>query len=107
MSSSAASNIAEATPDAVPSLNVEASCHYADDAGIERNMNRCLLDERSARDELGRKWSEYPVSYRSQCARYVSRSGGGTYTDLLTCVEMNVHAHELSERGRQKDQAAN
>jgi len=94
-------------PNVVPTLNVEASCQYAADIAIDRNVSRCLLDERRAREEIGHKWSELPASYRSQCSRYASRSGGGTYTDLLTCFEMDLHAGELSRRGRQEYQAAN
>jgi hypothetical protein len=92
---------------AVPTLDVEASCHYAADVAIDRNVNRCLLDEGRAREELAHKWSEFPAAYRSQCSRYASRSGGGTYTDLLTCLEMDLHAGEVNRRDRQKDQAAN
>lgn len=94
-------------PNVIPTLDIEVRCQDAADIANDRNVNRCVSDERSARDELARKWTAFPASYRSQCARYVSRSGGGTYTDLLTCLEMGLHAHELSERGRQGNQAAN
>jgi hypothetical protein len=101
------SNNIDVAPEAVPSLNIEASCQDAATAAFDRNVSRCLSDERRARDELASKWREYPPSYRSQCAGYSSRSGGGTYTDLLTCLEMDLHARELSDRGRRKAQAAN
>lgn len=93
-------------PGAIPSLDIQASCRYADDHAIDHNLKRCLLDETKARDELTHRWAEFFAAYPSQCSRYASR-GGGTYTDLLTCLEMDVHAGELNDRDQRKDKAAN
>jgi hypothetical protein len=79
----------------VPRLNVEASCRYAGDIGADTNVNRCRSDESSARDQLVQRWSDFAVADRSQCSRYSTRGGGGTYTDLLTCLEMSRYAGEL------------
>ena len=84
----------------VPRLNVKASCRYAGDIGADTNVNRCLSDESSARDQLVRRWSDFPVADRSQCSRYSTRSGGGTYSDLLTCLEMSRYAGELHAKTR-------
>jgi hypothetical protein len=84
----------------VPRLNVEESCRYTGDIAVETNVSRCLLDERSARDQLVQAWSTYPAADRSQCARYSTRSGGGTYTDLLTCLELSVRADALHAKNR-------
>jgi hypothetical protein len=88
-------NLGEEEANSVPRLNVEASCRYASDIGADTNVNRCLSDESSARDQLVHRWSEFPVADRSQCSRYSTRSGGGTYSDLLTCLEMSRYAGEL------------
>jgi hypothetical protein len=84
----------------VPRLNVEESCRYAGDIAAETNVGRCLSDERSAHDQLVQAWSAFPAADRSQCTRYSTRSGGGTYTDLLTCLELSVRADELHAKNR-------
>lgn len=93
-------DIGEEEPTSVPRLNVEASCRYAGDIGADTNVNRCLLDENSARDQLVHRWSDFPVADRSRCSRYSTRSGGGTYSDLLTCLEMSRYAGELHAKNR-------
>jgi hypothetical protein len=92
--------IGEEEPTGVPRLNVEASCRYAGDIGADTNVNRCLSDESSARDQLVQRWSDFPVADRSQCSRYSTRSGGGTYSDLLTCLEMSQYAGELHAKNK-------
>jgi hypothetical protein len=87
--------IGEEEPTGVPRLNVEASCRYSGDIGADTNLNRCNLDENGARDQLAHRWGEFSAADRSQCARYSTRSGGGTYTDLLTCLEMSLYVSEL------------
>jgi hypothetical protein len=84
----------------VPRLNVQESCRYSGDIAADTNVNRCLQDESSARDQLVQTWSGFPAAYRSQCTRYSTRGGGGTYTDLITCLEMSLHANELHAKNR-------
>jgi hypothetical protein len=83
----------ETVVEGVPTLNSDASCHSADDLTVDQNVNRCLAVESSARDQLDRKWAEYPGPDRSRCLRYSTTSGG--YADLLTCLEMEVYARNL------------
>jgi hypothetical protein len=84
----------------VPALNSEASCHPADNLAVEESMNRCRGDESSARDQLARRWTEFPSADRAHCMRYTSLGGGGTYTDLLTCLEMEQYARNLNIKSR-------
>jgi hypothetical protein len=93
-------NIGGEEATSVPRLNAKASCRYAGDIGADTNVNRCLSDESSARDQLVQRWSDFPVADRSQCSRYSTRSGGGTYSDLLTCLEMSRYAGELRAKNR-------
>jgi hypothetical protein len=84
----------------VPRLNIEESCRYSGDIAADTNVNRCRQDESGAHDQLVQTWSRFPAADRSQCTRYSTRSGGGTYTDLLTCLEMSLHANELHAKNR-------
>jgi hypothetical protein len=84
----------------IPTLNFEASCHLDDNLAVDQNANHCLALERGARDQLARKWAEFPSEDRSQCARYTSAGGGGTYTDLLTCLESKLFVRNLHDKNR-------
>jgi hypothetical protein len=87
--------IAVAILTSVPTLDVEASCHSAESLGADRNVNLCLAVESSAREQLVQKWTKFPSADRSHCARYTTAGSGGTYTDLLTCLEMEVDVKTL------------
>jgi hypothetical protein len=84
----------------VPTLNFEASCHLAANLAFDQNVNRCLADESKARDQLAHKWAEFPSADRLHCVRYSSAGGAGTYTDLLTCLELELNVRSLHEKNR-------
>jgi hypothetical protein len=84
----------------VPALDIEASCHPAENLAVDQNAARCLSSEGSARDQLAHKWTEFPSADRLHCMRYTTTGGGGTYTDLLTCLEMDSDARHLETKNR-------
>jgi hypothetical protein len=86
----------------VPALHAEASCHLADNLAVDQNVNHCLSVESSARAQLALQWTEFPSADRSHCMRYSSAGGGGTYTDLLTCLEMELDARNLHVKNRSR-----
>lgn len=90
----------ETFAEGVPTLNSEASCHPTENLAVDQNVDRCLSAESSARDQLAHKWAEFPSADRSHCARYTTSGGGGTYTDLLTCLEMDLDARNLNTKNR-------
>jgi hypothetical protein len=85
----------EIVVESIPPLNSEASCHLAETLAVDQNVNHCLSLENNARDQLARRWVEFPSTDRSLCIRYSSAGGGGTYTDLLTCLETEADARRL------------
>jgi hypothetical protein len=84
----------ETVTEGVPTLNSEASCHLVD---FDQSVERCFSLESRARDQLAHKWTEFPSADRSHCMRY---SSAGTYTDLLTCLEMEVDVRNLHAKSR-------
>jgi hypothetical protein len=94
MVSPARAAIAPASPRDLPKYNVEAACRRAAAIGPDgaRDTAICLQDENEARDQLIRKWSSFSAGDRASCARMTGSSGGGTYTELVTCLEMNSFA---------------
>jgi hypothetical protein len=84
----------------VPILNSEASCHLEDHLAVDQSVSLCLSAEGRARDQLAHKWTEFPSADRSHCMRYSGAGGGGTYTDLLTCLEMELYVRNLHMKNR-------
>jgi len=85
--------------DAVPSFNVQPSCQAAarGDAGIKQDLQVCLEDEKGARDELAKEWSQFAPNDRSLCTRLAATGGSPTYTELLVCLQMARDARKLSK----------
>jgi hypothetical protein len=90
----------QASAEGVPTLNSEATCHLADNLAVDQNVSRCLMLETKAHDQLAHSWADFPSDDRSHCVRYSAGGGGGTYTDLLTCLEMERHARDLHTKSR-------
>jgi hypothetical protein len=84
----------------IPTLNSEPTCHLADNLAFDQDVNHCLALESGARDQLARRWAEFPSADRSHCIRYSSAGGGGTHTDLLSCLETEVDARNLHAKSR-------
>ena len=80
--------------DAVPKLNVEATCRGSVEADKAMGLNspqsfdRCMSDENSARQQLGPVWSSYSPTVRAQCEGEATNGGEASYVDLLTCLQM-------------------
>jgi hypothetical protein len=86
-----------AVADPVPTFNVEPSCRQAasGDIGIKQDLSVCLEDEKGARDQLVKEWSEFAGADRSLCSRLATTGGAPTYTELLVCLEMARDARKL------------
>jgi hypothetical protein len=93
-------SVDETVVEGVPTLNSEANCHLAETLDVNENLSRCLLVETNARDELAHRWFEFPSTDRTHCTRYTTAGGGGTYTGLLTCLEMELHVRNLPVKNR-------
>jgi len=85
--------VAAPGPDHSPSFDVTPSCRAAAEAsGGHDRLEGCLASERGARDQLAKEWSQFPAASRSLCIRSASGGGEPTYTELLTCLEMDRDA---------------
>jgi hypothetical protein len=86
-----------AVADPVPQFNVEPSCRQAanGDIGIKQDLSVCLEDEKSARDQLEKEWSQFTPTDRGLCTRLSGTGGAPTYTELLVCLELARDARKL------------
>jgi hypothetical protein len=91
------SQVTIAVADRVPHLDVATSCRTATKAvvGLGQTMDGCLKSENGARDQLAKEWSSFPAPDRSSCLTLTRTGTTGTYTELLTCLEMKRDARRL------------
>ena len=84
--------------DQVPKLNFMPSCRATANGilGVQQDVDSCALSENEARDQLAKQWSEFSPADQASCTRLTTMSGsGGTYTELITCLEMKRDARKL------------
>jgi len=84
----------------VPTIDYEASCRAAERAtkGLVGTIDGCRMSERAARDALAKQWSTFPPADRQSCHSLTTAGTPGTYTELLTCLEMRRDARKLPDR---------
>ena len=78
--------------DKVPALDVESSCRAAakmgDSLSLDATLRQCLADEKSARDELEKQWTQFPVALRQRCVTTTETGGDPSYVEVLVCLQM-------------------
>ena len=79
-----------ALPKGFPSINFARSCRAVAElipAGAQ-GADGCTASEMEARHQLARDWNQFTQADRSSCVNSTTMGGGGTYTSLLTCLEL-------------------
>jgi hypothetical protein len=85
--------------DKVPSWNVEPSCRVEVNRTIPLgDVQVCMENERAARDQLAKEWEQFASADKSHCLRLSMLGGEPSYTDLLTCLELQRDARMLREK---------
>ena len=88
--------------DRVPTFNVEPYCRkIAARAAPVGDADVCLRKEREARDELVKQWAQFPPADKAFCQELHTIGGESTYTELLTCLELQRDARMLREREKE------
>lgn len=95
--------------DQIPVLDVTRSCRAA--AGtlgiMKEDISSCMQSENAARDQLARQWSSFPPQDRAGCTRLTRLGGtGGTFTELITCLEIKRDAAKLPKESGTTGQVA-
>lgn len=85
-----------AAAEQVPTIDVTPSCRTAQNAlGIKVDVDTCVKSEERAREQLVKEWGGFPAADREACYSLTRIGGNGTYTDLLTCLEIKRDARLL------------
>ena len=95
--------------DGVPQLNVEQVCEGIakqggvtfHDPAIAQEKKNCLESERAVREELVKQWSSFAAADKTSCVNESRMGGESSYTELLTCLEMerDVRAMRNEQQG--------
>jgi hypothetical protein len=87
--------------DSVPTLDVGPTCRSASSGiiGLQQDINVCLQDEKNAREQLVKEWSQFGAADKSSCTALARTGGDPSYTELLVCLEMARDARKLSKDG--------
>ena len=76
--------------DDVPTLNVESGCRAAarmgDSLSLDATLRQCLADENSARHQLEKQWTQFPLALRQRCLATV-----------LVCLQMGRDAAQMED----------
>lgn len=83
----------------VPTIDVGPTCRAAakGSAGMQQDFDSCRKSEENARDLLVKQWSNFLSADRGSCYRLTTTGTPGTYTELLTCLEMKRDARALPD----------
>jgi hypothetical protein len=77
-------------PRGLPTINFARSCRTIAELGVggSRGVDGCTASEMEARDQLAKTWDQFVQADRNGCVSSTTMGGGGTYTSLLTCLEL-------------------
>ena len=83
----------------MPRIDYSASCRAASQGalGLPQDYDGCRRSEEAARDALTQQWSSFLAADRTSCHRLTTMGTPGTYTELLTCLEMKRDARNLPD----------
>jgi hypothetical protein len=83
----------------VPTINIDPTCRAAakGSAGMQQDFDSCRKSEQAARDVLVQQWASFLAADRGSCYRLTTTGTPGTYTELLTCLEMKRDARKLPD----------
>jgi len=87
--------------DGVPALDVEPGCRAAakmgDSLSLDSSLRQCLADEKSARAELEKQWSQFSPALRQRCVDTTETGGNPSYVEVLVCLQMGRDAAQMEK----------
>jgi hypothetical protein len=95
------STLVLAVADQVPTLNVEPGCRAAARMGhslsLDTSLRQCLVDEKGARQELEKEWTQFSPALRQRCVATTLSGSDASYVEVLVCLQMGREAAKLDE----------
>ena len=93
--------VGTAAAQGVPTIDVGPSCRAAA-AGYQgaQDADSCRRSEMAARESLVKQWDSFPAADRTGCYKLTTTGTPGTYSELLTCLEMRREARNLRAKNK-------
>jgi hypothetical protein len=70
-----------------------------------KDRDVCLQQEQAARQQLGVEWTQFTPAGKSHCLRLSTPGNDPTYTELLTCLELDRDARQLRNQNEREKTA--
>ena len=84
-----------AVADSVPVFDLKKSCQAIEAVFAGRNSDTCVQSEEAARDQLKKNWGEFSAKDKVECVATAKIGGSPSYTEVITCLEMNRDLQKL------------
>jgi hypothetical protein len=73
----------------LPNFKVEQGCREVSSGPNKlTKFDKCMEDEKSARDSLAKNWETFVASDRRVCLNMTASDGTPSYVELLECLKM-------------------
>ena len=83
----------------VADINVEPACRAAakmgDSLSLDTTLRECLADEKSARDQLEKEWTQFAPALQQRCVATTQTGGDPSYVEVLVCLQMGRDAGQI------------
>jgi hypothetical protein len=88
--------------DVFPEFDYVATCKtdQPDTAGTGETLSKCTDDERRAKQQLARAWSQFPLDEKTQCIKETNIDGTPSYVELQVCLQMASDVRARVRRGQ-------
>ena len=91
--------VGTAAAQGVPTIDVGPSCRAAAAGNAApQDVDSCRRSEETARESLVKQWGSFPAADRTGCYKLTTTGTPGTYSELLTCLEMRRDARNLQKK---------
>ena len=91
----------QVTAQGVPNFKVEQGCREVSTGPSKlTTFDKCMEEERSARDDLAKIWEAFVASDRRVCLNETTLDGTPSYVELLECLNMARDTRGQIGRGR-------
>ncbi len=98
-----ATHLVVAVADDIPKFDIAATCRAAEASAARdirgSNGEACTSDERTARDQLAKEWTQFSAADRKSCTALSTSSTEPSYVELITCLEMTRDAKQVPDTG--------
>lgn len=86
------SQVAIPVADGVPKFNIERSCELdreaAEDTNLVQPIEKCISDEKQAKQQLEKEWSQFSASDRASCVADTMTDDTPSYVELQICLDL-------------------